>query len=657
MLLKVTNSKTGDSLVFDGRSLGGSPAAMDRAAAMVQAKQMISGHHPTSPPVQASLAGDSEVLLATLRHAVAPGSPFAGFVTVEFDNGKPKKPTGGASGPKVKSVAPMLLNTRIPLTPEVVEFKSGLISAHDRLTQAAQGVVSTAIPGDMSDVRNPIRSAVWEALTPGGGRDNRRNRLGRAIGRAAERVRCPAGYENGGKFSDRGFTNCGRRIFEALTDDRTNADILRSLNPNATPGQVRRIGDSGFIGRAVQIVRNAKIPPPGKPNPGRRDSVVSRTAATLSRSATPDDRLVRADGYVLKASVPVKDLLKIRRNPDMDDATYVTRGPDVRAAELPVRTQVRSVVFAMSGGKRSTLERTRPLTQAEQRKVTRALAGPGSFDEVLQGAVAASGGALSYRSDIKGTDPASRLARRLDGGADPMSVKARDLGAALELSKYKREQAKPGVAVYSRGDKRFYALDTTDREHLAHVTAAEVQRHLGLATPRAKRMDEGETPRVLIDVTGDIPSGNADRDAVAIHVADWLLDQRTRSPETVVDGDRLIPTDHDSGSLAGLSASEMADRRKLDIEAFFDADRKRLFSDRFANMTEKQRQILMGMYDDMLKRAMSFDWVGYMKRLGLDGDLSANEKAHLSVVRSMYDSRLESLRKARERFTDLIGAE
>jgi hypothetical protein len=179
---------------------------------------------------------------------------------------------------------------------------------------------------------------------------------------------------------------------------------------------------------------------------------------------------------------------------------------------------------------------------------------------------------------------------------------------------------------------------------------------LGLASSRAARMDEGDTPRVLIEVPTDIPSGDPVRDAVGIQVADWLLDQRTRTPEMIVDGDRLIPTDHDSGSLAGLSGAEMADRRRLSIEAFFDADRQRLFADRFANMTERQRQILLGIYDDMLKRAASFDWAGYIKRLGLNGELSSGEQAHIGVVRSMYESRLESLRKARDRFVDLIGA-
>jgi hypothetical protein len=56
-----------------------------------------------------------------------------------------------------------------------------------------------------------------------------------------------------------------------------------------------------------------------------------------------------------------------------------------------------------------------------------------------------------------------------------------------------------------------------------------------------------------------------------------------------------------------------------------------------------------------LKRAEKFNWDDYVSRLGLDGGLSAGEKAHIRLVRSLFENRLEQLRKSRQKFFVGVG--
>ena len=48
--------------------------------------------------------------------------------------------------------------------------KVGVVSSRSRVGRGAQAVGTMLAPGDLSDVRSPIRSTIAEALTPGGGR-------------------------------------------------------------------------------------------------------------------------------------------------------------------------------------------------------------------------------------------------------------------------------------------------------------------------------------------------------------------------------------------------------------------------------------------------------------------------------------------------------
>lgn len=53
--------------------------------------------------------------------------------------------------------------------PDVL-FKVGLINSNNPIVRAGETAASIAIPGDLSDIRSPVRSTAFELLTPGGGR-------------------------------------------------------------------------------------------------------------------------------------------------------------------------------------------------------------------------------------------------------------------------------------------------------------------------------------------------------------------------------------------------------------------------------------------------------------------------------------------------------
>jgi hypothetical protein len=47
------------------------------------------------------------------------------------------------------------------------DVKVGIIGSNSTIGQAAQAIGSMAIPGNLSPLRSPVRSAGWSALTPG----------------------------------------------------------------------------------------------------------------------------------------------------------------------------------------------------------------------------------------------------------------------------------------------------------------------------------------------------------------------------------------------------------------------------------------------------------------------------------------------------------
>jgi hypothetical protein len=317
--------------------------------------------------------------------------------------------------------------------------KVGIFRSNTRLGRAAQGAGSFLLPGDTSDLRRPVRSTVYEALTPGGGGGRGVPGGGR---RGRNYTRCPVGFEFGGRFAAKDFSNCGRQLFEVPTslDDLGGGRIGRAasiagrIGAALTPGDgldFEGVGTEGSIvrdipglasgsARAIQIQRNARIPRVGAENAKARDNAINLVTPYVRKNPdVPTKFMVRRDGYTMQPVVPSNILATVRRNPDMEDATFVVNAPDPKKmgdAEVPLlwKVNARGLVVGLPEGGSVELTRTRPATRGERRKLTAAwerasVAENLDYGERLRSIAEASGGLLEYNEKLNNPKKANDL--------------------------------------------------------------------------------------------------------------------------------------------------------------------------------------------------------------------------------------------------------
>jgi len=254
------------------------------------------------------------------------------------------------------------LSTRVEVPASVVvddntiqEKRVGLFGSSSRLGQAAQAVGSIAIPGDLSDIRSPVRSAVFEALTPGipgrpGGGGLRR--LGRAGSGARNKFRCPPGFEKGGTFTNAEFSTCGAQVLRipgtgpgsfAPNVERQLARLSQSAD------LVRSIGDLRKNKRSVDIIRAAQIPT--APKKTNRTMTKKSTDYIRERLAAGDNfsnRFVRRDGVILEPSLSISAIGRLDEFDDMVDGVFFVTAPEGTFGrnEVPIfKTGLREVVY------------------------------------------------------------------------------------------------------------------------------------------------------------------------------------------------------------------------------------------------------------------------------------------------------------------------
>lgn len=308
----------------------------------------------------------------------------------------------------------------LPVKSRLIGSKSGLVSSRSRAGRAAQALVSYAVPGDMSRVRSPIRSTLYRAITPGGGRGGLVGRIG------GEQIvnRCPPGFENGGRFANSTFTNCGRQLFEAIQAIAEGAQAagrggrLRVDNTPA-PSILRgaRVAAGKYTGEAIAISRAANVARMGAPSPKKRDESVRSTVAAANSSESAFARMVRADGVVFS---PVSDLQRIakqRKNPDMEGATWVTalNSPQsIGGDEIALfGAGIRSIRYAVPGSGEIRVDSTKPLGQARTnaliRKMQAARAKGDENGSALRAMVRESGGDLVYSESFPNVDKPNEM--------------------------------------------------------------------------------------------------------------------------------------------------------------------------------------------------------------------------------------------------------
>ena len=631
--------------------------------------------------------------------------------------------------------------------------KTGLISTRNPVGRAAQSVVSAIIPGNQSTIRHPIRSQIYSAITPGGGNDrrNRRDRLGIPIGRGSDGpLRCPAGFENGGRFATRGFGNCGRQLF-GLLGSGSGGGGGRGAGGGRTDtlGVIRRegdpLGDGSYGSRSIQIERNAQIPRTGGANAQKFSQGLNSAVTTLANPETSGALLVRRDGQILRPTVSAAVLAEVDDNPDMIDAALVvaTASPaDIGKEGVPSiwKSRVRQISYALPGGGTLTLRRNGSVGTVDKRKLTRAWArssseSDGEFDYGirLRRFAEESNGKIDYVENFPNTDgpndsiiisrasknpetasvqrwvyatylsdtapgrnpktPAwneieessdnasidtttirsvADAVKRLDDNGNPEEIPSDYLGDALNKTKsFKKSTIRPGVQLLERGDGKKWFRITSDESfaHLSEKISSDVNAAMGLEAPPVKFIGTGAKRDYLIAHAQNAVDSQLERrtvermdpkDLMRVVVADWLVDNRDRSPGSLISGgkgakSRLIPSSNPGSALSGLSGDELRKRRNLVLGEFLAQSLNATAAERYRSLVERQRKILADLYGDLLKRATDFNWDDYTSRLGLDGELSAGEEAHLELVKKLFENRLKQLRSSRKRFLVGVG--
>jgi hypothetical protein len=254
---------------------------------------------------------------------------------------------------------------------EILE-KVGLAGSRSKPLQALQGIGSLAVPGDMSDVRSPVRSTLWEIITPGGGKDRDRRRRPK-IGKGQDR--CPPGFEFGGRFTNARLSTCGTRLFDLPSLRGAAADILKmGKGPRA---------DETLKGRAVTSNvtpntasgRRPEIPAVGAVNIGEINSSVANNIPLVATDTSGTPRLVRRDGTVLSSMVSIEKLASTKNNADIADGVIIRRATDpskIGDSEVGLLAAgARSAVMVFPDGSSLTLSRTSKATPESVRGMNR----------------------------------------------------------------------------------------------------------------------------------------------------------------------------------------------------------------------------------------------------------------------------------------------
>lgn len=261
--------------------------------------------------------------------------------------------------------------------------------------------------------------------------------------------------------------------------------------------------------------------------------------------------------------------------------------------------------------------------------------------------------------------------KHLETGGDPRKIIASLLPTALQrASSYSSmRDGKKGKLHTRRGWWRIYEHSPAyDFEHVNARVSSDIQQTLGLKSPQVMFMGGGRRQPYFsvdkMDTDFDIkPADNLDNiepaQILAMAMSDYITDNRSRSPQTtqivVIDGKRYIRSaDNSLTFLAGIPKKIQASRLRKKPDEVFDDSNADMYRKYFAELTDQQRRLVLTQIDRLLKRLTEFSWDEYIQRLNIDGKLSSAEKTHLNIVRSIIDTRVETLKNSKAIFAKAL---
>lgn len=496
--------------------------------------------------------------------------------------------------------------------------------------QALSTIGSIITPGDMGPLRSPVRSTVYRTITPGLG-----GRRGGSLPGQNRAHRCPEGYQYGGRFTDNRFSTCGAQLF----------DIPSALG--ATIAAARRAQTSGLAaeptGRVLTGVaapsniiqsRRPQIPRVGNENKqvraSRVKSEVSQIGKYLKTKKDPVRRMVRRDGFVLEPVVPNKVLRAIPDNRDMEGAYFVmgTFGSSQIGGEelgLLSNTGIKSLIYTLPGGSTLTLEKARPLTVGERRKLGRLVntaqkvnnkndpsARLRTVSRELEGGIVYRENFIGIKNPNEIINGRPRWARELLSGKvsgakdstvretasfEAKKKKISSIGAAIDhiveggslanidpkimsavLAKsgvIRKERMSAGIStIQDPAGKYFLYERPKEFQHLAERFASDLQQHLGLESPDVIFAGPPGNKRRYLrqDVEMAVSGGKFDpsvkfndldpADVARMMIADFLTDQRERPNSSIYP---IIAGDDVRAVLAQNTTSGLIDLSKIQI--------------------------------------------------------------------------------------------
>ena len=467
------------------------------------------------------------------------------------------------------------------------EFKRiGLVSSNSGVLQGVQALGSSVTPGNLTLLRSPIRSSITRTLTPGiPGMPS----LGMGRQGAGDGVsRCPEGYQYGGRFTDNKFSTCGQQLFALPGPLGAAISLIRralragtSISaPVGTPLGAGDYTDSGVMSRAPQI------PKVSLSNPLKVKSQIQQLVKPLAAVDIATARLVRRDGFVLEPVVSPSVLRAIPDNRDMEGAIYIT---SVASADLIGKdelgllsnTGVQKLHYVLPGGHELTLEKKRPLTVGERRKLGRtvntAIESSNTQDPAsrLKMVATETGDGLGYSEKFVGiknpneigkdgrqkwasmafSKRSARSVNTEDAEAQEISTKPTatskigsdittvagaiahiDRGGALsqispdilqqalsKSAKIKREKisASRFLLTAENGDKYIEKSDAKKFEAISQMFASQIQQHLGLEAPNVIFVGSGDSRRYLVEDAETAVRGGKVSDDAMFRSAPW----------------------------------------------------------------------------------------------------------------------------------------
>jgi hypothetical protein len=436
----------------------------------------------------------------------------------------------------------------------------------------------------------------------------------------------------------------------------------------------------------------------------------------------PVTRMVRKDGYVLEPVVPASVLRAIPDSRDMEGATFIMNvrsKDDLGKDELGMlsNTGITSLKYVLPGGSAITLEKVRPLTVGERRKLGRTVnsaaeinnssdyaarlkevanqTGDGiryseslkrarSVEQALSGKLsAASSEPEKPRTVMVAEETGGKLISNLENAVEfinnggdisnvSLVVRAEALRKANNI-KMRKINAQQTLLETSDGAK-FIVADKPGRyQYIGESLAAEFQKHMGLISGDVLPIEIGDSRKFMKqDPTSTLAGSSINRsasfkdfsssDVAKLMISDWVTDQRMRDPGSIIPlssggSIRMAIASNAQSGLTALSEVEIAKRTEMTISDFWKKDRLQQISEYNQALQELKRQQFIGIYQQLLQKARSFSVSQFKNKLYRDGSLTDGEKIHLNIVLKIFNQRIAALKGSEEMLRSILNGE